>query len=62
MPVLELPQVSLQILLRNGDVSPADPALHVRPERFNGVGVNVAANIFFHAVVNGRMPVAVALD
>ena len=42
MAILELAQVKLQVLLRNPNVSPVDPALHVRPERFNRVRVHIA--------------------
>ena len=46
MAILELAKVSLQVLLRNPNVSPVDPALHVGPKAFNRIGVNVAANVF----------------
>lgn len=45
MAILELAQVSLQVLLRNPNISPVDPALHAGPERLNAVRVNVAANV-----------------
>jgi len=47
MAILELAKVKLQVLLRNPNVSPVDAALHLRPERLDGVGVNVAANVLF---------------
>jgi hypothetical protein len=33
--ILELAKVKLQVLLRNPNVSPVDPALHLRPERID---------------------------
>ncbi len=35
MAILELAQVKLQVLLRNPNVSPVDPALHLAPERLD---------------------------
>lgn len=35
MAILELAKVKLQVLLQNPNVSPVDPALHLRPERLD---------------------------
>ena len=62
MAILELAKVKRQVLLRNVDVSPVDPPLHVAPKRFDCVGVNVAAHILFLTVIDGLMVEAMALD
>lgn len=52
MPVLELAEVSLQVLLRNPNMRPRDSAFHIRPETFDGIGMNVAANPFLFGVID----------
>lgn len=58
MAILELAQVSLQVLLRNPNISPLDAALNVRPERLDGVRMNITPNVFFRAVIDRAMEVA----
>ena len=62
MAILELAKVGLQVLLRNPNVSPVDPAFHVRPERFDRIRMHIAANIFFGAVIDGLVVKAEPLD
>src|SRR5262245_24956456 len=58
MAKLKLAKVGRQMFLGNVYVSPLDAALHVGPERLNGVGVDGAAHVFLGRVVDGRVPVA----
>lgn len=52
VPELELAHVAVQVLLGNTVVDAVDAALNGREEALNGVGVNVAAHVFFGAVVH----------
>ena len=61
MAILELAKVKLQVCFLNPNVSPVDTALYLRPERFDWVGVNIAANIFLCRVIDGLMVVTVLL-
>lgn len=60
MAILELAQVSLQVLLRNPNVSPANAPFHVRPKRLDRARVNVAAHIFLRRVIDRFVLIAVA--
>jgi len=50
------------MLLRHPDMRTFDGALHASPEAFDAVGVCGAAHIFFLAVIDGPVVVAVAIQ
>ena len=52
MPVLKLPKVLLEMTVRNVDVSPRNPALHVRPKPLDSVRVNLAPHILTLGMVD----------
>ena len=53
-------QVSLQVLLADGVIYAADPALDERPKAFDGIGVSIAHHIDFCAVMNALVMVTLA--
>src|SRR5712691_7362143 len=62
MAELELPKVPLQVLRGNPHVSPVDAALQRSPKAFDGVGMDLTANVFLLGVVNPLMLVAVNIQ
>lgn len=62
MAIVEAPRefinVLLQVFLADCNVRRADATLQVRPEAFDGVGMNVAAHVLVHLVVDEGVLVA----
>src|SRR5258705_8255765 len=58
VPERVLVKVHLQVLTRDVVIDAVDPALHERPEAFDGVRMHVAKDVDPHRVVDAPMLVA----
>ena len=58
MPESELVHIRAEVLRRNGVVRPRNRPLNLRPEPFNGIGVNVATDELLPPMVHGLVLIA----
>jgi len=53
VPEIEFGKIAFQMLLADMVIGASDSAFHDRKVAFNRIGVNVAANVFANAVIDG---------